>query len=177
MPATIRLHQVTTGHQEIDGQHARLDDLIRELDGVCLKKGSSCAAQNCPQGHRDHCNDRLAHILFDLLSFMMEHFSFEERLMRLLPHAPDCDEHIGLHKFAHAELSHQLSQLALHLDKENPSQSVNVLYQTINHWMGVHMTHREYSVAKESASTNPIREVGLDVQLVELLQCTGEMAM
>lgn len=128
-----------TGHPEIDRQHDQLEAIIARLGEFCQdgQRGpDECPA--CPAEHRATCSNQLADLVGDLLGFMIEHFSYEEKLMRFLPDTPACREHVEAHQRAHGEISRLLSELTLRIDQENPRQTARHLQDILVAWMGGH---------------------------------------
>lgn len=132
-------HNLKTGHEEIDRQHEQLNALAARLDAVCevaCAGGSVCG--QCPAAHHRQCGDRLAELISQLLDFMVRHFAYEERLMRLLPDTAVCRQHVEMHQLAHAELSRLLSELTFELDRRDPGACATRLRNIVHGWMGGH---------------------------------------
>lgn len=163
---SIDLH---TGHPEIDRQHDRLTQLVDGLNLVCETKretGGSCL--HCPKEHHPVCNDRLAQLISDLLCFILEHFAYEEKLMRILPDTKECREHIEQHQYAHAEISRLLSNLTAELDRSNPIQSAQHLQNILVAWLGKHAAIQDVPLATALDEANNA-EMDFDKKLSSLL--------
>ena len=163
------MKKVVTGNTEIDKQHAELDSLIDGLDQVCESKrqnGAPCLS--CPVDSHGACNDRLAKLIGDLLGFMLTHFSYEEKLMRLLPNTPENHQHIEGHQRAHAEISRLLSELTAKLDRDNPRQSAIHLQHIASAWIGRHSEGMDAQLALALGSAYRA-EVDYDIELTRLL--------
>ena len=78
---------------------------------------------------------------------MLEHFAYEERLMRLLPDTEECRTHIEQHQYAHAEISRLLSNLTAELDRGNPIQSAQHLQNILVSWLGKHAALQDLPLA------------------------------
>jgi hemerythrin-like metal-binding protein len=167
----ITIASTTTGHHGIDAQHDELSTLIANLGAICQGSNnpdtSLCSA--CSPEHRSACTERLANLIAELLGFMVEHFAYEEKLMRLLPRTETCLHHIESHQMAHAEVSRQLSELAQQLDKENPRQCAQNLQHIVSAWMGAHSQGMDSVLASELQASYE-NEVHYDIELSKLLQ-------
>lgn len=160
---------LTTGHPEIDHQHNKLGELVKALDAVCetqLKTGRSCL--QCAQEHHSACNNRLAQLISDLLCFMLDHFAYEEKLMRFLPDTEECRKHIQQHQYAHAEISRLLSNLTAELDRENPQQAAQHLRNVLVAWLGKHGEHLDRPLVVSLDGAYEV-ELDYDKKLTNLL--------
>lgn len=163
------LMDLQTGHSEIDSQHEHLAQLVKGLDQVCeaqIRTGGSCTV--CSPDKHPNCNKRLAELIADLLAFMFDHFSYEEKLMRQLPDTEECRAHVEEHTFAHAEVSRLLCELTTRLDRTNPIQSSLQLQQILKAWLGKHSeTHdRKLAISLSGAYE---AEIELDIELSRML--------
>lgn len=168
----VELISPRTGHPDIDQQHHHLEGLILRFNQLCNTPASeSCAPGNCTSEARDACLAGLESLIGDLLCFLIDHFQYEENLMRLLPDTPVCRQHIDAHTFAHAELSARLSELTLKLDQENPRECAKRLQTILTSWMGGHAEVFDIALANslEEASNAELR---YDIELVELIRNT-----
>ncbi len=158
-----------TGHPGIDAQHQELAGLIARLDDICVDdvvNRPDCAL--CPELSREVCIGRLADLIGELLGFMVEHFRYEEQLMRLLTPSPEAMRHIHAHKRAHAEVSEQLSALTFGLDGGDPRACAQRLQNIIEAWMGGHsQTHDSHLAGALEAAFG--HEVDYDQELVRLM--------
>ena len=160
---------VVTGHQQIDSQHGELEQLIQQLATVCEvnnRSGSNCS--ECFPESRAACLGRLDKLLGDLIGFIVTHFSYEEKLMRQLPATPLCREHIERHKWAHAEVSNQLTALAINLNHDDPKLCALRLQSVVSAWMGAHMCNFDVRLADKLESVTET-ELAYDMKLAELL--------
>lgn len=163
---SVSLH---TGHAEIDRQHDSLSQQVNELNSVCeMQRQNGKPCLQCPKEHHLICKDRLAELISKLLGFMLDHFAYEERLMRLLPETDECRDHIEQHQYAHAEISRLLSDLTAKLDRGNPAQSALHLRNIIVAWLGRHgeKLDRPLAITLEGAYD---AEIDLDRELSCLL--------
>lgn len=158
-----------TGHPGIDAQHQQLAALIARLDDICVdnvENSPDCAL--CQEVNRELCIGRLADLIGELLGFMVEHFRYEEQLMRLLPATPAATRHIRAHKRAHAEVSEQLSALTFGLDAGDPRACAQRLQNIVEAWMGGHsQTHDSHLAGALEAAFG--HEVDYDQELVRLM--------
>lgn len=158
-----------TGHPVIDKQHHHLSELVQRLDSVCeMRRQTGVACSACVSDCFSICSDRLANLISELLSFMLDHFVYEEKLMRLLPDTEECRNHIEGHMYAHAEVSCLLSQLTTSLAEADPMQSSIRLRNIINGWLGQHAIRYD---TKLSISLEGVydAEIDFDKELSRLL--------
>lgn len=157
-----------TGHPEIDSQHQTLFRLNGQLGEACTEGRSPAGNCDCMAPAKSGCVNRLAHLLGELLTFMTEHFCYEQRLMRLLPASPECRQHVSAHQLAHAEISQHLSELARDLDRLPPLQSANRLQTIMALWMGQHDAGLDRDLV-QTLKRSFDSEVAFDVELARLL--------
>ena len=158
-----------TGHPAIDKQHQHLAQLVESLDSVCeIRRKTGTACLKCVPDCSSLCSDRLANLISELLSFMLDHFMYEEKLMRLLPDTEECRNHVEGHMYAHAEISRLLSQLTANLARTDPMQSSLRLQNIVNGWLGQHAIRFDspLSVSLEGAYD---AEIDFDKELSRLL--------
>lgn len=158
-----------TGHPEIDRQHEKLVQLVEGLDSVCemtRQTGQPCL--QCAHEHHPVCNDRLAQLISDLLGFMLDHFAYEERLMRFLSDTEECRTHIEQHQYAHAEISRLLGNLTSELDRGNPKQSAQYLRNILVAWLGKHAVQHDIPLTISLEGAYDV-EMDYDRQLTSLL--------
>jgi hemerythrin-like metal-binding protein len=160
---------LATGHPEIDRQHEKLAQMIDGLETVCEAKrqtGEPCL--QCRRHNMRICGDRIIQLISDLLVFMLDHFTYEEKLMRLLPDTEESRVHIEGHQFAHAEVSRLLSDLTADLDRENPRQTAIHLRNILNAWLGKHSTTYDATLAISLDGAYDV-EMDYDRELTKLL--------
>lgn len=162
---------LVTGHPGIDAQHDRLLALTGKLGDICVTTehhGSASPCATCVHRERSACAASVAELIGDLLGFMIEHASYEEGLMRRLPATPVCRQHVEAHTFAHAEISHRLSELTFGLDEANPHGCAHRLQNIVVAWLGSHAArlNRPHAAELEMAY---VKEISLDVELAGLL--------
>jgi len=147
----------STGHDEIDIQHAELDRLVDKALAFCDKSNdpaARCAA--CSPNQQASCRREVVALIRELLKFMAGHFRYEEQLMRSLPDNAVCREHVRRHKRAHAEISAWVSALTAKL------RSI------LTEWTGAHASGLDSSMVELQQQTGH-SELDEDAELVELL--------
>lgn len=163
----INLH---TGNPAIDEQHDKLAQLANGLTEVCeMQRQTGQFCRQCHPEHQGVCAKRLSLLIGDLLGVMLDHFVYEEKLMRLLPDTAVCRDHIDSHQFAHAEISRLLSNLTAQMDRENPRQSAIHLGNILSAWLGNHAITHDSTLAITLMGAYEA-EVDLDRELTKLLQ-------
>jgi len=164
---TINLH---TGNPAIDEQHDRLAIMAESLGEVCeMQRQTGQFCRQCQPEHQRTCENRLSLLIADLLGFMLDHFVYEEKLMRLLPDTEVCRDHIDNHQYAHAEISRLLSNLTAQMDGENPRQSAIHLGNILRAWLGHHAATHDSTLAITLMGAYEA-EVDLDRELTKLLE-------
>ena len=179
-------HSHITGNHQIDQQHLLLLQLIAKLEDLCddkperFQEQSACGIERlapcscaCCASKIEACAEQLTDLLSDLLSYMLEHFAYEERLMRLLPQNEVCKDHIEKHTKAHADISRMLCKLAESVDPANPRASAVHLHGIVREWMGAHTLAHDNGLASELQSVYRC-EIDLDVALARLLSMPAE---
>jgi hemerythrin-like metal-binding protein len=155
-----------TGHAEIDRQHAILEDLIEQFRRICRNdKPSPGTCNPCALRDRKACADDLADLADELLTFLVGHFTYEERLMDLLPAIPSCADHIAGHKNAHADISERLARVAARIPDEEPIEIGIQLHRIIRDWMGRHTSQFDLPLTDQMESA----EIEFDSALVAIL--------
>ena len=147
----------STGHHEIDHQHAELDRLIDQVLGFCERRQNGipdCAT--CPLEEQTNCRHRAIAMTGALLKFMVGHFRYEDQLMRGLPDNAVCREHIQRHQRAHADISAWVTTLTTRLETSNPYAVGAELQRILTEWTGAHA-------------------IGMDSIMMELHRQTGHV--
>jgi len=159
----------STGHDEIDIQHAELDHLVDKALAFCDKSNdpaASCAA--CSPNQQASCRRDVVALIRELLKFMAGHFRYEEQLMRSLPDNAVCREHVRRHKRAHAEISAWVSALTARLATSDPYAIAAKLRSILTEWTGAHASGLDSSMVELQQQTGH-SELDEDAELVELL--------
>jgi hemerythrin-like metal-binding protein len=143
-----------TGHPQIDSQHNQLEQLIQQMATVCGgKNGSESNCGKCFPETRAACISRLDKLLGDLIGFIVTHWSYEEKQMHQLPATPVCREHIEQHKWAHFEVSSQLTVFKSSLNYEEPRQCAARLQRVVSAWVDAHIRNFDVELADQLRST------------------------
>ncbi|HEX8987604.1 MAG TPA: LuxR C-terminal-related transcriptional regulator [Rhodocyclaceae bacterium] len=156
-----------TGHAEIDRQHAILDDLMARFRRICEAEGrkASLSCRGCEGVRVEACRSALASLTDELLTFLVGHVNYEERLMDLLPAVPRCRRHIRLHKDAHADISARIGKLAGRIPEAEPRRIGTQLHRVFSDWMGSHTNEYDLLLADQVDGA----ELELDGELVAIL--------
>lgn len=157
----------TTGHAEIDRQHAILHQFADRFQSFCSgNKASSC--ESCLPEERQHCVQTLAAHLNGILSLLAGHANYEEKLMGLLPSVQSCREDVRKHKAAHAEFAQKLQTLLAQLDDAEPGATSRTLHHAITEWLGEHASRFDEPLLDELGDRIP-SEPEFDSELVNIL--------
>ena len=159
-----------TGHAEIDEQHAILYGVLEQLAPVCEgKRGNSqLTCRHCSAEQLQSCRENLSRLAGELSAFVVGHFAYEEKLMKLLPDIPHCSKHVEAHKLAHAEASALLSKLILQIAQGDPTEIGVQLHDVVVDWVGQHVSEFDEPLAVElEGISSP--EIDLDRELVSML--------
>lgn len=163
----MKLKVKSTGHAEIDRQHAILHELAGRFRSICAgDDGLLCAF--CIAGERRRCAQSLSAVADGMLALLAGHANYEEKLMGLLPDLPNCREHIRKHKDAHADFSLQLRTLAGRIDEENPQVTSDRLHHLVTQWLGEHVAQFDEPLLAELGDARPV-EAEFDEELVAIL--------
>ena len=164
MPVAYKLSPATggnadsapaTGHGEIDAQHGKLNGLINALDTVCRAAPSSAGVcGKCRKASVVACADRLVDVCAALLGSMLEHFTYEELLMNVLPASECCGRHVEEHKLAHVEILDRLHRLTFRLDENLPHERTERIRDILTDWLGAHAESMDRQLV-EALATMP----------------------
>lgn len=157
-----------TGHAEIDHQHAILDGMVARFERVCASGKPDACCRTCITAERRACTDLLAQLTDDMMTFLVGHVTYEEKLMELLPDIPRCRVHVEAHKDAHADISERLSELALQIGTEAPEVLGTRLYRIVSDWIGNHTSQFDASLAVQLEGLGAA-EIEFDAELVAIL--------
>lgn len=157
----------TTGHAEIDRQHAILEAQAARLKSICPHNDrQSCTL--CAPGEHRHCTQSLTTIAEGVLSLLAGHANYEEKLMGLLPRVAQCRQHIRRHKAAHAEFTGDLRALLAAMGRDEPLAASRRMYQMVTQWLGEHASQFDEPLLAELANRTPT-EPEFDGELVAIL--------
>jgi len=157
----------STGHAEIDRQHAILHELAARFKSVCPNGGGRLCTL-CIAGERRRCARSLEALADGMLSLLAGHANYEEKLMRLLPGIPKCREHIRKHKAAHAEFVLHLRTSITRIDEQDPQATSSLMHHLVTQWLGEHAAQFDEPLLAELGGTPPV-ETEFDRELVTIL--------
>lgn len=156
-----------TGNAEIDRQHAILDELATRFRSVCPSR-SGAACPLCSSRKNRLCAEAVATMAESMLSLLAGHANYEEKLMGLLPDNPHCQEHIRMHKKAHAEFTRHMQTLRSQIDEGDPQVSSNRMHHLVTQWLGEHAVQYDAPLLAELGDKLP-SETEYDGELVAIL--------
>lgn len=166
-PFAMKAKVKTTGHAEIDRQHAILEAQTARLKSICPHNDRhSCSL--CIPGEYRRCSHALITIAEGVLSLLAGHANYEEKLMGLLPRVAQCREHIRKHKTAHAEFAGSLQALLAEMNRDEPLAASRRMHQLVTQWLGEHASQFDQPLLAELADRVPT-EPEFDGELVAIL--------
>ncbi len=132
--------ELVTGHRAIDAEHRQLLLSMANLRAVCDFHLRVADCKACQENQRDVCESSLVTMLGDLLSFVIEHFRNEERIMRdsllLMVERDVCEAHIE----DHAAISGKVQQIVASLDPLYTVVLIRELDVLLTRWVSNHVT-------------------------------------
>lgn len=139
--------ELVTGHPIIDTEHGQLLLAMTGLRRVCDDvRRSDCSG--CGMATQDKCESELIGLLGDLLAFILDHFSTEERIMRqsllLMVDRDLCESHME----DHAAISSKVQQVVSRLDRKNTIGRIRELDQLLNQWIRNHIQLHDKLLAR-----------------------------
>lgn len=158
----------TTGHAEIDRQHAILHQVADRFQSICPTHGKASSCEPCLPEERHRCVQTLTALVNGTISLLAGHANYEEKLMGLLPAVPGCREHIRKHKAAHAEFALNLQTLLTQVEDEDPKAMSRKLHHAISEWLGEHASRFDEPLLDELGDRIP-DEPEFDRELVDIL--------
>lgn len=165
----------STGHHEIDHQHAELDRVVDKAMAFCIEPNNAASScENCPLEQQTACRREVMALTRELLKFMAGHFRYEEQLMRSLPDNDVCREHVKRHQRSHAEISAWVSALTTKLATLAPYMVATELRRILMDWTGAHARGLDSGMV-ELQQQSGHRELDEDAELAELLAQSRKM--
>ena len=160
----------STGHAEIDQQHAILDSIIEEAGSYCIeaKKNPHASCETCASSVRPKCVAVLKASAKALRDFLVGHNTYEEKMMELLPTTQQCQRHVNEHKRAHAGIARELKGLTTLIAESNPKVAGNSLLKIAKDWLGNHATGLDQHLVQHLDNADP-SEIDFDWELVAML--------
>lgn len=131
-----------TGNALIDDEHRLLLAVMRNVRRICLDPVQFSDCRTCLTTRRAVCERDLVGTLGDLFSFILDHFSTEERIMRdsmmLVTDHDLCEAHVE----DHAAIAQKVQEIVSRLDTEHTVERIreldNLLARWIDHHIGLH---------------------------------------
>ena len=160
-PYKILPAALVTGHKYIDFEHQLLLNCMASLRQVCSGFPANEGCESCAASSRVACEGGLVSLLGDLLVFMMDHFQYEERLMRdsllMMVDRDLCEAHME----DHAAISEKVQQIIARLNPMRISLLIRELDALLHGWVTHHIalhdiwlvrwTEREESVFRTAS--------------------------
>jgi DNA-binding CsgD family transcriptional regulator/hemerythrin len=158
-----------TGHAEIDQQHELLDHTVKQLESFCSEadQNPNVTCDGCDSVRQKHCRSALASISKELGAFLGGHFSYEEKMMELLPATPSCQLHVKAHTMSHEGVLRQLKKLTLRAETESPREIGFLIWRIVGDWLGDHSTMFDIRLVRLGKSDQP--KMDFDTELVTML--------
>ena len=138
---------LATKRQLIEEEHARLDQCLCDLCGVCetcsqYKSLTDCHKCNCSNEKKAACQGRLTSFFYDFQYLVVEHFDNEENIIGDIVRSSDEDHYHRLHQKEHEhlmlDLRHQIHESATLSKQGNVREAIRHFYQLITVRFGEH---------------------------------------
>ncbi len=128
-----------TGNALIDDEHRLLLSVMRNVRSICLDPARFSDCLTCPTTRQAVCERDLVGMLGDLFSFILDHFSTEERIMRdsmmLLTDHDLCEAHVE----DHAAIAQKVQEIVSRLDTEHTVERIRELDDLLARWIENHI--------------------------------------
>lgn len=132
--------ELNTGLGSIDFEHQVLLNSMTTLRQVCHDFSTRHDCGGCAASNRARCEGNLVSLLGDLLTFIMDHFQTEEKLMRdslmVLVERDLCEAHME----DHAAISGKVQQIVAALDPMHTPSLIRELDTLLHAWVTNHVT-------------------------------------
>jgi hypothetical protein len=128
----------------IEAQHARLEQLLKDLCDTCSEFNRHADCSLCPREKVACCQGRLPSFLYDFLDLVADHFETEEQIMSQLlqPSEIAYREYLRRHREEHANLMREVKQLIQQsgeLSKQgNVGEAIRLFHQLISRRFSEH---------------------------------------
>ncbi len=140
--------ELVTGHPVIDAEHGQLLSAMSGLRRVCDDFAGRGDCLGCSMATQGKCESELIGLLGDLLAFILDHFSTEERVMRqsllVMVDRDLCEAHME----DHAAISSQVQQVVSRLDRKNTIGRIRELDQLLSQWTRNHIQLHDKILAR-----------------------------
>lgn len=124
--------QLLTGNSETDSEHRLLLNAVSRLREVCAQL----------EHHAENTavvSERVVDVLGDLLSFLVDHFFAEEKLMRKFGLTVHDKELCDRHKEDHAAISDTVLRIVANLDTPQTVPLTRQLQSVLQDWVENHI--------------------------------------
>jgi hemerythrin-like metal-binding protein len=134
LPAELR-----TGVPIVDAEHRQLMELVGQLQTICDCYAAKSSCASCLPDKVKDCEQRLIACLSDILSFMLDHFSNEEGLLkgRLMTHAEK--EQFSRHVDEHVRLIESVVAVTVLEDLQHTVRFIAKTAAILEEWLTEHI--------------------------------------
>jgi hemerythrin-like metal-binding protein len=141
MKASPLLFETTV--PRMDEEHETLLILLKHAEAICVIANAE-ACTGCTLLDQDKCAAEAARVIEALISYMQEHFKYEEQQMDwCVP-----QDHIVAHREAHDEIAAQVRDTLAHCRTDgNPGRSARALVSVLSNWLAEHTERHDVVLA------------------------------
>jgi len=134
----------------IDRDHRALTKLIEGVGRICTETAQP-DCDRCPAQRYAACIAAVADVGGRVMVFLLDHFAYEERLMRLLPQTPRVHRHCLDHRGEHVEFSTRYNGFVSRLGSDSLLAGAQGLEELVIAWT------REHALKYDEELTGLIR--------------------
>lgn len=143
-------HLLEISLKSAEDDHARLDNLLRELGEICCNFENDQDCQNCSQERIASCQGRWVSYTHVFLEFVYEHIENEEKIMAEImgAHHPDRLVHVQNHRQLVKEVEELLHQLSTLNSQSCPSRAIRMFYDQVLALLELHFQQFDTQLLK-----------------------------
>lgn len=136
--------ELETGIPIIDAEHQRLRELIGQLQGICDSYCDKFSCSGCGDDRILSCEQQLIACLTEILGFMVDHFSHEERLLKSRHMTQAEKDLFAVHVEDHVQLIENVVAITTLEDLQRTVRRIAETAAILDRWITEHI--RRYDV-------------------------------
>ncbi len=127
----------------IDEEHRLLLHKLADVEAVCpeLDVQGDCTA--CTVGEPEACIDRVTDVLLDLLAYFVEHFRYEESLMKQFGLDAVAKESCDRHREDHGQIAEGFARIIADLNPTTVRPQISNLIALLRRWLDNHISSHD----------------------------------
>lgn len=125
---------------EIEHEHAALLQHLERLHALLPCPGGTTDCGPCGADRAQACQDEVDGFYLDLVNFMLEHFTHEDRIMRRAEPVSGLREAFAMHSEDHAVM---MERIAAAVGSAMPVDDKLSLMQVVRNWLHEHISHHD----------------------------------